>query len=87
MVLAAQNSPLEREATPSSSHDRDKKSTLIDQHDGLRTFVVVLATGDEAVKVPRALHRRFDRESGLALIDVQETGRSRATSGIDQNRV
>lgn len=27
------------------------KSTLIDQRDGLRTFVVVLATGDEVVQV------------------------------------
>ncbi|HEX7795491.1 MAG TPA: PPC domain-containing DNA-binding protein [Vicinamibacterales bacterium] len=157
------------------------KSTLIDQRDGLRTFVVVLATGDEAVKaltafateqrlsashltaigafsravvayfdwstkqyqhlpineqvevlslvgditrdgdapklhahvvlgkadatahgghliqavvrptlevvlteLPRPLHRRFDRESGLALIDVQEPGRSRVTPEIDR---
>ena len=27
------------------------RSTLIDQRDGLRTFVVVLATGDEAVSI------------------------------------
>jgi predicted DNA-binding protein with PD1-like motif len=159
------------------------KSTLIDQRDGLRTFVVVLATGDEVVKaltafateqrlsashltaigafskavvayfdwstrqyhhvpigeqvevlslvgditrdgdapklhahvvlgkadatahgghlieavvrptlevvlteLPRPLHRRFDRESGLALIDVQEDGPSRVTSESDRNR-
>jgi predicted DNA-binding protein with PD1-like motif len=30
-------------------------------------------------ELPRPLHRRFDRESGLALIDVQEHS-SRATS-------
>lgn len=159
------------------------KSTLIEQRDGLRTFVVVLATGDEVVQVltafateqrlsashltaigafssavvayfdwstrqyhhvpvneqvevlslvgditrdgdapklhahvvlgkadatahgghlieavvrptlevvltelPRPLHRRFDRASGLALIDVQEDGWNRVRPGIDQNR-
>jgi predicted DNA-binding protein with PD1-like motif len=37
------------------------KSALLDQHDGLRTFVIVLATGEEVVKVLTS----FAAERGL----------------------
>lgn len=46
------------------------KSLLIDQQDGLRTFVVVLATGDEVVQVLTA----FAKEHGLSASSFKAIG-------------
>ena len=53
------------------------KTALLHEDNELRTFAVVLGTGDETMsalellvtELPRHLYRRHDPESGLALID------------------